>query len=364
MASRPHLAFPRTPPARACRIFVVDDSIVARVSISRILGEDGRFSVVGQAASAADALLQLPNLACDIIILDIEMPGMSGLDAIPPLREASGDAAILVLSSHCRAGAEASVRAMRHGAADTMLKPEAGNLQRSFGERLVYALSRIADGIGDDADAAAAGLTGARTCGRRLARPVRCLAIAASTGGVHATNELMRALPPTIDMPVLVTQHLPADFIEPFARQMTRVAGRPFTAARDGHRLAEGEVLVAPGNAHLALARDGEAIRICLSRRKAPSGCTPSADPMFESLAALFGRDAVGVVLSGMGRDGSLGAQSLAEAGAELLVQDSRSAVVWGMPGAVADRGIASLIGTPAALGRHVARRAEAFGWR
>jgi two-component system chemotaxis response regulator CheB len=362
MASRPRTeGFERgtTPP---CRVLVVDDSIVARLVVQRIVNDTGRFEVVGEASSADEALGIVAGLGVDIILLDIEMPGTDGIDAIAPLVARSGGAAILVVSSHCADNADASVRAMTMGASETLLKPGSRPFSDQFAMRLEEAMCRIDDSRRLENFAARTVLQKERN-GKGLARPVRAVAIGSSTGGIHALAALFAGLPAELDMPVFISQHLPDEFIPYFAAQMGQLTGRNFGVARDGQLVEPGVVLIAPGDAHLLVRKVAERARIAFQRRPSVSGCCPSADPMFASVAEVYGRDAIGVMLSGMGRDGSEGAKTLAETGAELLVQDRESAAVWGMPGAVARQGIARLIGPPAELADYIVKRARMFGW-
>jgi two-component system chemotaxis response regulator CheB len=161
-----------------------------------------------------------------------------------------------------------------------------------------------------------------------------------------------------------VTQHLPAIFMPFFAKQLEAACGRTARVAEEGALLRPEEILVAPGDANLCLGQQGSRIRVRLDRETGASGHLPSVDPMFESLAAVYGKGAMGIVMSGMGRDGLGGAHEIAERGGTLLVQDRESSAVWGMPKAVAEAGIASAVLTPAALGRRVAGRLEDKSWR
>lgn len=254
------------------------------------------------------------------------------------------------------------MRAMTLGATHTLLKPDARAFSGAFRDRLLAIMKRIAEARCVPSPVA---VEGARTYRPEapVERPLRCLAIGASTGGVHAMIELLRAIPAEHQIPILVTQHLPPDFIEPFARQMQLATGRAFAPAREGQKIAPDQVFVAPGDAHMTVEVDGADTRIRFRRHRSTSGCMPSVDPMLESVAGVYGADAVGIILSGMGRDGAEGARALAGTGGELLLQDQASAVVWGMPGAAARQGIAHFIAPPARLGRHVSRRAGAHGW-
>ncbi|PKP98950.1 MAG: chemotaxis response regulator protein-glutamate methylesterase, partial [Alphaproteobacteria bacterium HGW-Alphaproteobacteria-15] len=179
------------------------------------------------------------------------------------------------------------------------------------------------------------------------------VAVGASTGGIHALSQMLRAIPPHFELPILVTQHLPASFMPYFATQLAVLAGRPCDVAEDRMRIRAGRILVAPGDAHMRVARMSEGASIRLSHEAVASGCMPSVDPMLDSIAATFGPRGLGIVLSGMGRDGAIGAQRLVDQGGSVIVQDQATSVVWGMPGASA--GSASAVLPPDAIGRLVA---------
>ncbi len=360
MASRPN---PPLQPESRCRVLVVDDSAVARLIARRIVNDSRQFALVGQAASAGEALEMLAHLCVDIILLDIEMPGMNGITAIPLLKKRSSGAEILIVSSQCSANAEASIKAMTMGAADILLKPAAGHAAAAFARQLESTMLRISANRSPLASKAAAP-DRENPAPHGLFRPVRCLALAASTGGLHALAAFLTTLPREIDMPMLITQHLPDDFMPYFANQMELLTGRKVAVARDRQSLGRGTVFVAPGDAHIEIAGNAGNAVIALSRAPAQSGFRPSADPMFASAAEIYGQDAIGVILSGMGRDGADGAAKLARAGGELMVQDRDSAVIWGMPGSVARAGHAHLVAKPEKLADYVVRRAKAFGWK
>jgi two-component system chemotaxis response regulator CheB len=169
--------------------------------------------------------------------------------------------------------------------------------------------------------------------------------------------EFLRALPAKVRMPILVTQHLPQVFMPFFARQLESAVGRTAGLAIEGRALAAGAIHVAPGDAHLSLARSGDEVRVRLDSRRAPSGCLPSADPMLAAVAEVYGSAGAGIVLSGMGKDGLIGARRLGETGGTLLAQDRASSAIWGMPKAVAESGLASAVAPPAQLARMLARR-------
>jgi two-component system chemotaxis response regulator CheB len=243
-----------------------------------------------------------------------------------------------------------SVQALALGAADTLVKPGIGAFGGRFAEVLEERLSRLIEAHGHNEVHHHHGPVAAPDdfdYGRD-----RCL------DRRHPRAEpVLRAIPASFQVPILVTQHLPPSFMTYFATQLAVLGGRPCEVATDRMRIRPGRIIVAPGDAHMRVVRmsDGAAIR--LTHEKASSGCMPSVDPMFESVAEVFGNRALGVVLSGMGRDGCEGAKDMIDCGARVLVQDRGSSVVWGMPGAVANAGRASAVMPPDEIGRLIARR-------
>ena len=337
---------------------IVDDSAVARSVLSRMLAYHPEFEIVATASTAAEAVDALKRIQVDIVLLDLEMPGGSGLAAIPDILRHGSGARILVVSSSTETGSESAIQALALGAADTLAKPGAV-IPGLFSQALVERLRRLV------IPEAELGFDPAPQCeiaAETLATPERigCLAIGASTGGLHAIAAFLRALPTRLGAPLLVTQHLPPLFLPLFARQIEIASGRKVRLAQDGAVVRAEEILVAPGDAHLGLERRGTAVRVHLLREVHETGCMPSVDVMLGAVAETYGRRGVAVVLSGMGRDGLAGSRALAAAGGTILVQDGASSAVWGMPGAVSRAGLAGAIGAPADLGAMVASWADA----
>lgn len=349
------------PPGRAVRddatprILIVDDSVVARAVIARAVETGGGFVVAGAVASAAAALDLLRHERVDAIVLDIEMPRVSGLVALPELLAAGRGAKVLIVSSAAAEGAATVVEALALGAADTLVKPGAGGLAGRFSATIVEKLQRLLAHDGqDDAAGAAPGRT---PLAELRSDAFDIVAIGASTGGIHALNLVLRELPRDFTLPILITQHLPPSFMPYFAAQLAVLAGRPCDVATDCLRIRPGRIVVAPGTAHLRVVSTREGAAIRLSQEPSRSGCLPSVDPMFDSVADTYGARALGVVLSGMGRDGAEGARALIERGAAVVVQDRESSVVWGMPGTVATAGHASAVLSPVEIGRLIVAR-------
>ena len=362
----------RAPEPRPIRVMVVDDSAVARAVLSRMVATEKDFDVVAQAANTEQALDLLKTTRVDIVTLDVEMPGTDGLTALPRIIAAGGGARVIIVSSIAEDGAAAAVQALALGAADTIPKPGGGRPQGNFSSLLLGKMRAIGHARREE-QRAAPPRADARLDGVRLrpmpGQPIRCLAIGASTGGLHALGQLFAALPHTIGIPILVTQHLPSVFIPFFVRQLAALTGRDAEVAADGAELVADRILVAPGDGHLRVRLDGDRAEVVIDRSAAIGGCLPAVDPMFASVADRFGAGACGVVLTGMGRDGLAGCARLAGVGATVFVQDPASSAVWGMPGSVAAAGYACAVLNPAAIARRVAARtrlaqAGASSWK
>lgn len=358
---------------RPIRVLLVDDSLVARTVLARLLEGRAEFEIAGAAPTADQAIDFLASHQIDIVVLDVEMPGKDGLTALPEILAASRGARVLIVSSAAETGASATIRALTLGAADTLLKPMAGNFAGEFAHKFVDALLRIGhanhqvEREGKRAsDAAPRPAAPAPIVALRPTKTgkIACLAIGASTGGLHALSGFLRRLVPEFKAPILITQHLPPPFMPYFAAQLRDIAGRPTSVATDYAELVPGQMLVAPGEGHIRLARHGTRVVVRIDPAPAPSRCMPSVDPMFHSMAEIYGAEGVGVVLTGMGRDGTIGAEAMVGAGAEILAQDAATSVVWGMPGSVAQAGLASLVMPPEELARHVCNRAAGAAWK
>lgn len=345
------------------RVLIVDDSAVARAVMTRALQQDASLAVVGAVASAPAALDFLRRERVDAIVLDIEMPGVTGLVALPELMIAGQGAKVLIVSSSCGEGAAATIEALALGAADTLVKPEVGDFAGQFSRTIAQKLARLLNA--DPAPAASwhpRPVAPAPTLSVTIpsatipsAGGFDIVAIGASTGGIHALSLLLRELPAGFAAPILITQHLPTSFMPHFAAQVAVLAGRPCDIATDHMRIRRGRIVVAPGDAHMRVVRTSEGAAIRLTTERVGSGCLPSVDPMFESLAEVYGARALAIVLSGMGRDGAEGARRIAASGGAVVVQDQASSAVWGMPGSVVRGGTAHTVLPPSEIGRLVA---------
>jgi two-component system chemotaxis response regulator CheB len=340
---------------------IVDDSTVARAVLSRMVESDPAFEITAVAGTAEDAIEALGECRVDVVVLDLEMPGAGGLKSIPRIIAAGAGAKVMIVSSLADEGAEQTVAALALGAADTMPKPGTGRFNGKFSEILLSKLKALgyASAAPLSSGAAASNVASDGVLRPMPADPIDVLAIGASTGGIHALGVLFHALPKRIGVPILVTQHLPMPFMPVFARQLGAIAHRRAVVAEDGMLLAADEILLAPGDAHLTLQTSKDGVEVHLTRGPSSSGCMPSLDPMFASVGAIYGSGALGVVLTGMGRDGVEGASRLVASGGSIIAQDEPSCAVWGMPRAILEAGLASAVLPPDKIARRIASRTE-----
>ncbi len=327
------------------RVLVVDDSALVREMLTDMLGSDPGIEVVGSAPDAAVARTKIKLLNPDVITLDIEMPGMDGLTFLERIMRLRPMPVVMV-STLTQEGADSSLRALELGAFDVVAKPTGGS----------GALAQKRDEVvGKVKAAAAARVRALNDLGSRPARlPPRAaegrgvVAIGASTGGVEALNEVICALPAGMP-PILIVQHMPPGFTASFAARLNRRAALTVVEASDGLAVQPGHVYLAPGDRHLELAREGGGLVCRLTDAPLVNGHRPSADVLFQSVADIMGKDAVGVILTGMGKDGAQGLRAMRDAGARTIGQDAATCVVYGMPGQAAALGA---VETEAPLGR------------
>jgi len=359
------------------RVMIVDDSLTVRTIFKRMVESAGDMDVIATASSAERALAMLKTDPTDVVLLDLEMPGMGGLEALPSILKTAEGAQVLVVSSLTPDGAEHTVSALSMGAADTMLKPRPGGFNEDYRAQLlgkIRALGGKSADVSDFCDSVQepegeAALTEPQGAQAAVADPgaipicartPELIAIGASTGGIHALNIMLGGLPRDFELPILITQHLPSSFIPVFARQIEAACGRPTVIAEEGTEIRKGEVAIATGHAHMVVRRVGDRLVAKTLVEPARSGCLPSVDPMLESAAQACNGHVLAVILSGMGRDGLEGAHELVRQGGTVFAQDADSSAVWGMPGAVAKAGLTSYMAGPAHLAVAVAAQVSA----
>ncbi len=365
--------------AYAIRVMLCDDSAVVRGLVSKWLEAEPGVAVVGAAVNGRQALTLAAQTRPDVIVLDIEMPEMDGLSALPHLLRAAPGARVLMSSTLTRRNADVSMRALQLGAADYVAKPDShrgltgsDDFKRELVAKIV-ALGGARKGRSGGAAriaAASAAESAARAPGQTLPagaiklRPAssqkpQILAIGSSTGGPQALFSLLKAIAPRLDVPVALTQHMPVTFTAILAEHIAKLVGLPAAEAQAGEVLKPKRVYVAPGDRHLLLVRKGTETIAELSDGPPENFCRPAVDPMFRSVASAFGPAALGVVLTGMGHDGREGGRAIAASGGTILAQDAATSVVWGMPGAVAEAGLCSGVHPLDRLGPEIVRILE-----
>ncbi len=370
---------------------VVDDSAVIRGFITRFLETDPLIKVVASASNGEMAVRNIGLYKPEVVLLDIEMPVMDGLTALPKLLHAQPDTQIVMASTLTRYNAEISLRALKEGAVDYVPKPETNrevNASIDFRKEIVekvkaYGAARRkarheplpGEGSTPSSFRGRQPVAYVRPQTQTVAQPVakvvptrvlslrpassykpKVLVIGASTGGPQALIKLFGQLAPSASVPVLIVQHMPATFTSILADHLGKAAGRPASEGKDGEPVQPGRIFVAPGNFHMVLDGDADAPVIRLNQEPPENYCRPAVDPLFRSAAALYGARTLATVLTGMGHDGLKGGREVVAGGGTLLAQDETSSVVWGMPGAVATAGLChkvlALEDLPEAIGR------------
>jgi two-component system, chemotaxis family, protein-glutamate methylesterase/glutaminase len=359
------------------RVMVVDDSVVIRGMISRWIEAEPDMVVAASMRTGLDALNNVTRCDPDVVVLDIEMPDLDGLSALPRLLEKKRDLIVIMASTLTRRNAEISFKALSLGASDYVPKPESTREMnaadtfkrdllfkiRSFGARLrrhapapsitPSIAPSIAPGATPERAQApvrpvvpAAPAAPAPIVLRPLSQTMpRVLLVGSSTGGPQALLSLVTEIGPVIDkVPVLITQHMPPTFTTILAEHLARASGRPAHEAVAHEPVLPGRIYLAPGGLHMRVVRKGVGAEIALDDGPQINFCKPAVDPLFASAVEVWQSGILAVVLTGMGSDGMRGGKSIVDAGGSVIAQDEASSVVWGMPGAAAHAGICAAV--------------------
>ncbi len=338
------------------RVMVVDDSAVIRGVIVRALTEDPEIEVVASVSNGQMAVNEVKRTQIDVIVLDIEMPVLDGLSALPLILEADPFVGVIMASTLTQRGAEVSLEALKRGAMDYVPKPGAGSIYNAaeFKRELLQKII----GLGRTRRRPAARPAEPRRVARvvepaaprnvvvRL-RPAprtvpKILGIGASTGGPPALLNVLSSLPDKISHPIVIVQHMPPMFTRILAEQLAKAARRPAVEGQNGMPILPRHIYVAPGGFHMVVDGTSSAPVLQINSAPAENFCRPAVDPLFRSLAKVYGPSTLAVILTGMGSDGAKGGLAVADAGGTVWAQDEATSVVWGMPGAVAATGACS----------------------
>jgi two-component system, chemotaxis family, protein-glutamate methylesterase/glutaminase len=353
------------------RVMVVDDAVVARSLVTRWVDAEPDMTIAASLRTGREAVDQIEKCDPEVVVLDVEMPDLDGISALPLLLKKKRDLIVIMASAVTRRGAEVSLRALSLGAADYIPKPastreattsvafrrELIEKIRNLGNRRRVPQSRFMPALAEDRLQRPFAASSVRR--PVLPRPEahaftlrpfataipRVLLIGSSTGGPQALAVLLEKLPAAIDRaPLLITQHMPPTFTTVLAEHLSRVGGRGAHEAEHGEPILAGGIYVAPGGRHMRVVRDRDGIRVALGDDPPINFCRPAVDPMFSSAAQVWGASALAIVLTGMGSDGADGAADIVAAGGSVIAQDEASSVVWGMPRAVAQAGLCSAV--------------------
>ena len=348
------------------RVMVCDDSSMMRRLLVSTLNNVDDMSVVSEAVHGQDALEKLPRCKPDLVIMDIGMPVMDGIEAVREIRKVDRKIPVIVFSALTQDGAEATLDAMSAGANDVATKPiEAGNIANAVSQlkkellpkiyRLISPNGRIPNAAGtklgsfagkrDTHGVSIDSSTMAPSPPRLLnPGPIDAVGIGVSTGGPKALATLVSKLPTDLRVPIFIVQHMPASFTALLAERLSAERGHSVVEATEDQVIRPGQIVIAPGGYHTTVIRRNDEIITKLNLDPPIHSCRPAVDPLFRSLAKTFGSGSLGVILTGMGVDGTEGARALKEAGCMVVVQDKETSVVWGMPGNVVQQGLADKV--------------------
>lgn len=349
MSLAARLAPPALVPQPPIRVMVCDDSAVIRGAIVRMLETDPTIRVVARPGNGRAAIDELARTPVDVLVLDIEMPVLDGISALPLLLKADPQLRIIMASTLTTRGADIALRALRLGAADYVPKPSAIDLKGDdvFRRELIEKVKGLAR-LRRRSTASATAASGAATPPVRLkpasGLPARLLAIGSSTGGPQALFTLVQGLGASLPVPVVLTQHMPKTFTPILAEHISKLGGLPCAEAKHGEPLRSGRIYLAPGDHHLLVTRGAAGLQAQLSDDPPENFCRPSVDPMLRSAAAACDGRVLVTMLTGMGHDGLAGTRRVVEAGGSAIAQDEGTSVVWGMPGAVAQAGLCQAV--------------------
>lgn len=333
-------------PGTPARILIVDDSVVVRRILSDLVSSEPGLELAAVAQNGSIALQKLTQVSVDLVVMDVEMPGMDGIEAVTRLRVDWPKLPVLMCSSVTARGADATLRALAAGATDYVAKPSGlgspdGQLhfKREFLEKVKALTAARAQPQAPRTPAPAPLPIGQQQPRRLPPRRAAILAIGCSTGGPNALARVFADIPRDIGVPIVITQHMPPLFTKMLAERLTANSQIVVKEAEHGDVLEPGRAYVAPGDYHMTIHRDGVRVRVALNQDPPENSCRPAVDVMFRSVAKVFGPDVVATVMTGMGRDGAIGARFIAEAGGWVITQEAGSCVVPSMPNAVVEIG-------------------------
>src|SRR5579872_132697 len=343
------------------RVLIVDDSAVVRKILCDALASSTEIQVAGTASNGAIALSKIPQLNPDVVTLDIEMPGLDGIETLREIRRLYSKLPVIMFSTLTERGAAVTLEALSLGASDYMTKPSNGHSLAGTMEQVrAELITKIVSLSKRDRATAMRAVTTVARPRRSAGQRVEILAIGTSTGGPNALAEVIPRLPEKFPVPVVVVQHMPPLFTALLAERLDSQSPLRVREAKEGSSLEAGEVWIARGDYHMTVVRAGTKPILRLNQDSPENSCRPAVDVLFRSVAQAYGPNVLAVVMTGMGSDGARGAAHIREGGGEVVVQDEASSVVWGMPGAVVSAGAADKICPLSEISHEVVHRVMA----
>lgn len=323
---------------------VIDDSVIYRKIIGDILSEIPGVSVVGTASNGKDALLVAKNKLPDIMTLDVEMPVMDGLAALEAIKQDYPQIQVIMVSSLTKAGARITIEALQKGAADFIAKPE-GRDSLDSKTKIQGFLTQIIQSLVTDKKTVTAAIPAKPKAVAESAAKPSVIAIGISTGGPQALGTLLAKMPAFIPVPVLIVQHMPAIFTKALAESLSKKTGKDVVEAEHGMIIHPGKYYIAPGGKQMKVEMSPSGWNELVITDDPPENhCKPSADYLFRSVSKVYGSNALGVIMTGMGNDGTLGLRLMKRAGAHIIAQDQETSTVFGMPREAINAGVVDAV--------------------
>ncbi len=349
---------------RKIRVLVVDDAVVVRRMVSDIVASDPRMEVVGTAANGSIGLQKIPQVNPDVVTLDVEMPQLDGLATLVEIRKTWPKLPVIMFSTLTERGAGTTLDALARGATDYVTKPaNVGSValaQQRVRDELLPKIVALCGAAPAPAPPVAVAPRPPKPAQPPAGEGVDILVIGVSTGGPNALAHLLPLLPADLPVPVLIVQHMPPMFTRLLAERLDQTCQIRVREGTPGGVVEPGTAWIAPGDYHMVLRRLGPSVTVALHQGPPENSCRPAVDPLFRSAVEVYQNRVLGVVLTGMGQDGLRGAEQIVHAGGQVLAQDEASSVVWGMPGYVANAGLADLVLPLDAMAGEIVRRIRA----
>ena len=330
------------------KVLVADDSVVIRKMLSDTINQDPDIEVVGTAANGSICLKKIPLVKPDIVSLDVEMPEMNGLEALEKIRKQWPNLPVIMFSTLTQSGAAATLDALAKGATDYVTKPSTATgldqgIERIKGELILKIKALCSEAVGLDIPNSLPKPKPAVTQPEDLKRAqelkalhrIDVVVIGVSTGGPNALADLMPAFPANFPIPIMIAQHMPPYFTQLLADRLNSETELTVRECKSSTVLQPGHVYIAPGDHHMEVEQHKDGVVALINQKPPENFCRPSANVLFRSAAKVFGRNALALIMTGMGQDGTNGCQHIQDRGGQVIAQDEASSVVWGMPGFV-----------------------------